>query len=410
MPRRGQHREKARTGKRPRPGTAFRRTAYPGERHKAGNPRRAPGLDLAIMTDHADPRTPVPRTTLLPAWRRIAAAALWLSAGEAGAELPGAAQSLTPPPGLAAAQGASLQPDSTIGDVLHHPDLRGFSRRMLPWADRAYDEALPLAGIEALLPYHSALRPEVGLAGLNRVLALQRAGVPVFHEIYSDAERAARPELAEAGLFFFPGRPGAPFALIAPGGGFAYVGAVHEGFPHAMALNDLGYNAFVVTYRTGRGGRVATADMARALDHILQEAERLGVARAGYSLWGSSAGARMAAFIGSHGAAAFGARTTGRPAAVVMAYTSHADLGAQEVPTYAITGSGDSIAPPGSMRPRIEALMARGTDVTFRVIDGVGHGFGTGQGTPAQGWITEAAAFWQDHLPAATSPAPKADR
>ena len=45
---------------------------------------------------------------------------------------------------------------------------------------------------------------------------------------------------------FFRGRPGAPFAVICPGGGFSYVGSIHEGFPHALALSRMGYNAFVV--------------------------------------------------------------------------------------------------------------------------------------------------------------------
>jgi hypothetical protein len=37
--------------------------------------------------------------------------------------------------------------------------------------------------------------------------------------VYSEAARQDRPDLAEAGLFFFRGTPGAPFAVIAPGGG-----------------------------------------------------------------------------------------------------------------------------------------------------------------------------------------------
>lgn len=36
----------------------------------------------------------------------------------------------------------------------------------------------------------------------------------------------------------------------------------------------------------------------------------------------------------------------------------------------------------------------------LRVIPDIGHGFGAGHGTAAEGWITEAAAFWQHHLPA----------
>ncbi|MCA0946778.1 alpha/beta hydrolase [Salipiger pacificus] len=353
-----------------------------------------------MMTTSPTESPEIPRTDAMPAWRRLAAVALCLSTGLGDA--PARADTLTE--GLAAPiearESASLRYDTTVGDLLRHSELQGFARRLLPWAERDYREEMPLRDIAQLLPYHSAVRPDVVLAGLNRLLDLQRAGVPVFHEIYTGAERRETPSLSEAGLFFFPGRPGAPFALIAPGGGFSYVGSVHEGFPYAMELSRLGFNAFVVTYRTGQGGRTATADMARAVDYVMEHAETLGVAREGYSVWGSSAGARMVAFIGSHGPDAFGAQSPQHPAAVIMAYTSHADLGPQEPPTYAIVGAQDGIAPAANMRARVEALRTLGGAVTFRVVPGVGHGFGDGTGTAAQGWVAEAAAFWAAHLPA----------
>ncbi|PLW76604.1 alpha/beta hydrolase [Cohaesibacter celericrescens] len=308
--------------------------------------------------------------------------------------LPSPTVAANAPPGI-----QPLTPDSTISDLLNHPDFRGFARHLLPWADTRYDESLPLRQISRLLPYHSSVDPETVLSGLNRLVELNRQGVSVFHEIYSEQERVQKPDLDEAGLFFFPGKAGAPFALIAPGGGFSYVGSVHEGFPYAISLAELGFNAFIVTYRTGQGGRAATEDMARTVDYIMANADALKVASAGYSVWGSSAGARMAAYLGSHGPSAFGANTTKRPSTVVMAYTSHSDLGDIEPPTYAIVGERDGIAPPVNMQRRVKALQNLDTDVSFRIVPDIGHGFGAGTNTPAQGWIKEAAEFWQAHLP-----------
>ena len=88
-----------------------------------------------------------------------------------------------------------------------------------------------------------------------------------------------------------------------------------EGFPYAVEISKRGYNAFVLKYRAGEGGRIATEDLAAALTYIFRNASGLGVTTADYSLWGSSAGARMAAAIGSHGAARFGGATLPRPAA-----------------------------------------------------------------------------------------------
>ena len=53
---------------------------------------------------------------------------------------------------------------------------------------------------------------------------------------------------------------------------FAYVGSVHEGFPCAVEINKAGYNAFVLKYRAGRGGGVATQDLAAALTFVFRNA------------------------------------------------------------------------------------------------------------------------------------------
>ena len=55
----------------------------------------------------------------------------------------------------------------------------------------------------------------------------------------------------------------------------------------------MGYNAFSIQYRTG-GAQVACEDLAAAIDFILRHAGELQVSTEDYSLWGGSAGARMA--------------------------------------------------------------------------------------------------------------------
>jgi acetyl esterase/lipase len=220
----------------------------------------------------------------------------------------------------------------------------------------------------------------------------------VFYRFYSEAERQEEPARDNTGLFFFRGRPGAPFAVVSPGGGFSYVGSVHEGFPHAAAISDKGYNAFVLRYRAGHGEAVATRDLAAAVSYILRNAETLGVGTTGYSLWGSSAGARMAAAIGSHRVGRYGGDDVPGPSAVVMAYTGHADVSSAEPPTFVVVGEQDGIAPPAVMKRRVEALRKAGTPVEYREYEGLGHGFGLGTGTSAEGWVFDAVRFWEASL------------
>lgn len=259
-----------------------------------------------------------------------------------------------------------LSTTSRISDVLNHPAFAGFSRLLLPWDDRSYDGEMRLNNISSLLPYHGQVVPDVVVTALNRMIDDANSGKRIFFDFYTEAQKQADASKRLAGLFFFRGKPGAPFAIIAPGGGFSYVGSVHEGFPYALEINKRGYNAFVLKYRAGHGGGVATQDMAAAVTYIVDNAESLGVSPQDYSVWGSSAGARMAASIGSHGVAAFGGKNLRKPATVVMAYTGHSDYSANEPPTFVVVGERDGIASPSVMERRVDALTRAGTPVEYR--------------------------------------------
>jgi acetyl esterase/lipase len=300
--------------------------------------------------------------------------------------------------GLSVVNGPHLSVGDRIRDVLEHPAFVGYGRLLLPWDDRRYDMDMRLASIASLLPYHSHVDPQVVVDALNRMIDDVNAGKTVFYDFYTEAQKRWDPSKRNAGLFLFRGKRGAPFALVAPGGGFAYVGSVHEGFPYATEISKAGYNAFVLKYRAGGGAAVATEDMAAALSYIFRNASALGVDTNDYSVWGSSAGARMAAAIGSHGVANFGGDQLPTPSAVVMAYTGHSDYTSSEPPTFVVVGAQDGIAPPAGMERRIAALRRSGTEVEYHKFANVGHGFGLGTGTSAHGWIVNATRFWERHM------------
>jgi acetyl esterase/lipase len=291
-----------------------------------------------------------------------------------------------------------LNVDSRIRDLVNHPAFAGFGRLILPEDDRAYDENMRLRDIGSLLPYHSHVDPAIVVESMNRMIDDVNDGKRVFYSFYNEAEKRAEPSKENTGLFFFRGRPGAPFAVVSPGGGFVYVGSLHEGFPYATTISDEGFNAFVLRYRAGSSGRVATEDLAAAISFVFTNAETLGVGVVGYSLWGSSAGARMAAAIGSHGTASYGGDDLTKPSAVVMAYTAHSDHATAEPPTFAVVGGEDAIVRPSTMEGRIAELRKAGTTVEYHKYEDLGHGFGPGTDTSAQGWIVEAVGFWKNCL------------
>ena len=112
----------------------------------------------------------------------------------------------------------------------------------------------------------------------------------------------------------------------------------------------------------------------------------------------SDLGARMVAAIGSHGVERFAGTNLPKPSAVVLLYTGHSELSSSEPPTFVAVGDDDNIAAPMTMERRVAALRRQGTDVEYRKYASVGHGFGLGVGTSAEGWIADAVRFWAKHM------------
>ena len=158
----------------------------------------------------------------------------------------------------------------------------------------------------------------------------------------------------------------------------------------------LGYNAFALIYRPGYDTSVE--DLARAIAYLHDHAEELEIDMTDYSLCGGSAGARMAAWLGSHGTESYGEKAYPRPAAIIMQYTGLTEVTGNEPPTYNCVGTSDGIASYRMMQNRIDAIKANGTDTMIEVFNALPHGFGLGTGTIAEGWINNAVAFWERNM------------
>ncbi len=64
-------------------------------------------------------------------------------------------------------------------------------------------------------------------------------------------------------------------------------------------------------------------------------------------------------------------------------------------PTYACVSDRDGIASWRTMARRLEVLDALGIPTAFHCYPGLGHGFGLGSGTEAEGWFDDTVAFWE---------------
>lgn len=303
-----------------------------------------------------------------------------------------AAQTETSDAGVAAME-QPYTADTRISDVGNDPVFGDYGRLIFP-VDDGYWSGDTLGGLH--LTWYNNIDPAKTVEIANYLRSRASAGETIFYDIYTDAEKKADPAKEDTGLFFFKGNPGERFAVCSAGGGFAYVGAMHDSFPHALELSKMGYNAFALIYRPG--AQTACEDLARAIAFIFAHAEELEVDTACYSLWGGSAGGRMAAYLGSYGPAAFGGGDLPRPGAVIMQYTGHGEYTENDLPTYACVGTSDGIASWRTMEARLNALDKLGIPTEFHAYEGLRHGFGLGTGTAAEGWIQDAVDFWEDQF------------
>ena len=279
--------------------------------------------------------------------------------------------------------------NTNVEDVITNPVFGEYGRLLFP-TQHAYYSGNTLG--ELHFTWYNNMDPNETVDIVNTLWQRANEGNIIFYDIYTDEEKADDPDKQDTGLFFFQGNPGEKFAICNAGGGFAYVGAMQDSFPHALELSKLGYNAFALIYRPG--AQTACEDLARAIRFIFEHAQELEVDTDGYSLWGGSAGARMAAWLGSYGTSAFGEAELPQPGAVIMQYTGHSDYTENDPPTFACVGENDGIASWRTMKRRLQALENFGIPTEFHHYPGLSHGFGLGTGTVAEGWLDQAVAFW----------------
>lgn len=282
-----------------------------------------------------------------------------------------------------------------VRDVIDDRVFGDHGRLLFP-VDRTIPDNMTLEDVGDILVWYHYIDPDKTVEIVNTLGERAAAGEQIFYDIYTEEEKAADPDKEDTGLFFFRGEPGSKVAICNAGGGFVYVGAMQDSFPHALELSRQGYNAFALIYRPG--AQTACEDLARAIAFLHENAEELDIDMTDYSLWGGSAGARMAARLGTYGTESFGEDVYPRPAAVIMQYTGLSEVTGDEPPTYCCVGTSDGIAPYRIMEERVRRIQANGTEAEIEVFDGLPHGFGLGEGTAAEGWIDHAIAFWEHQM------------
>lgn len=261
--------------------------------------------------------------------------------------------------------------------------------------------------------------------GLNHLSALC-AKRDCFYDVWSDEEIATDKSRVETKLIAFPLPKKSKFVLICPGGAYLSVASIVEGFPVAKRLNELGYSAFVLKYRCGKHALAPNPmdDLAAALRFILARADQFNIDPEQYTIMGFSAGGHLAASFGTE-SLGYAHYRLPKPAAMVLAYPvvtmgekTHADsrknlFGSKNTqnsllikkwsveqqltenypPTFVWQCDHDNTVPVENSFMLAERLRAKGVTVHYETFPSNAHGWGSAEGTLAEGWIERAADF-----------------
>ncbi len=221
----------------------------------------------------------------------------------------------------------------------------------------------------------------------------------------------------------------APCVIICPGGAYKFVSKVKEGIDFALALNERGYNAFVLNYSTANHAKFPAPmnDLAACITYIKKNADFMNVDATNIHLMGASAGGHLCAYFGEN-YKLFESEVAGktyslRPNSIVLAYpvismsedfhrisklkllganptdkevrdkSMEFNVGKDYPPTFFFHCK-DDLSVPVSNSIRFDiALTDAEVEHKMRLYDKGGHGVGLGIGTDADGWIDAAVEF-----------------
>lgn len=186
---------------------------------------------------------------------------------------------------------------------MEHPGLEGLGEEILPLGNDLLRKICGPWKLKIMIPFLGK-HEETVVDGLNYAIASAENGNSQFISYYDEAAKAADPAKEDTGLLYYKTAEGAPFFVVAPGGGFTMLGVASSAYPYAKQLQEAGYNVFVLEYRVGvyegeedklLAADRAAEDMEAAVAYLIENAEVLGVSSEDYIVLGSSAGGLVTA-------------------------------------------------------------------------------------------------------------------
>ena len=323
----------------------------------------------------------------------------------------------------------TVTPDTLVSDLRADPTFAASG--VWTWQSAVDSPDTPEAGT-TLSDYVGANMAQDSADALNYLADTYEAGTQVTYKVYSPEEIAADSSLGCVQLFWFPGtNADGKYALVVGGNAAMKSGDLNEGIAVAAKLNKMGYSVFVLRYRIlwGISNNGPLQDLGRAVQFITNHAQQFGVQPENYALVGFSSGGQLCGLFSSDKRYGYKAYDVPKPGALLMGYPVNdfaeikpvyhvvmdpascrwryywSDISGGITPDFPPTcfwyGKNDvtlkTLGYPFQGPAVRKALEANGVPCEVHVYENAPHAIGTGNGTDAEGWMTDAVAFWEQY-------------
>ena len=324
----------------------------------------------------------------------------------------------------------NITAQTTMKELWSHPSLAGSGIWLHPKYSFSPELQQCLYDDQTLQQYVGPENAQACADSLNLVIELYNAGTQITYPLYTADEIAANPACKNVELYYVPAtQPNAKYVILLEGNSATRTGEMKECYAPIKQLHDMGYAVFALRYRVfvDIANNAPLDDLARAIGYITQNADAFSVQTDNYAIMGFSSGGQLAGVMASY-EYGYGHYGLPKPGALLLGYPVNDffevkplyhivyDFGATE-PRYYCYNISDLITP--DYPPTYfwygendTTLMMMGYDlqgpvlrkaledngVPHRVIvyKNAPHASAVGTGTDAEGWLSDAAAFWEE--------------
>ncbi|MCQ3035182.1 MAG: alpha/beta hydrolase [Bacilli bacterium] len=282
--------------------------------------------------------------------------------------------------------------------------------------------------VQALVSGSPTLSEEGMIKGFKRVSEISESKIQFVYNVYSEEQINEDKTRKDAVIMHFPSNSEErkPFVLICAGREYSMVNSGAEAFSTAKAFNDLGYTAFVVNYRVFERPLMPLPieDLVMAVRFVNEHADEFNVLKDNYIVNGFSAGGNLVNLFCSKkvGYANYG---LAKPLMNIAVYSgcdivtedeedkkfkyttkllgySRLELvndylvskNAETFPkTFIVFAEDDDFVKPKEHQKLVDTLNE--LKIENKVLIGYRgrHGFGSGEGTPLEGWVDKAIEY-----------------